>query len=139
MVACTVHYDLDFGLVMRFGGEYTDEWRDVDAILTSIEPYVSEDDNEHIRRILMKRCLAKCVWEEPAKNKEKFICRGNNPSIKAHCDVVKENLNREEHNYHIMPFPGWMYRGSPYTHHTRDTIIVKRGKKARLIWDGTTK
>ena len=31
MAACAVHYDLDFGLVLRFlAGEYTAEWRDVE-------------------------------------------------------------------------------------------------------------
>ena len=32
-----------------------------------------------------------------------------------------------------------MYQGSPYAHHLPNTIIVKRGKKAWLIWDGTPK
>ena len=47
MVACVMHYNLDFGLVMRYlDGEYTAKWRDVDAILAAIGPYVSEDDKE---------------------------------------------------------------------------------------------
>ena len=34
MAACAVHYDLDFGLVLRFlAGEYTAEWRDFEAVL----------------------------------------------------------------------------------------------------------
>ena len=35
--------------------------------------------------------------------------------------------------------PRWMCRGSPYAHSTPHTVIVKSGKKSRLIWDGSTK
>ena len=38
-----------------------------------------------------------------------------------------------------MVFPSWICRGSPYARSTPHTVIVKSGKKARLIWDGTTK
>ena len=38
-----------------------------------------------------------------------------------------------------MVFPSWMCRGSPYARSTPHTVIVKSGKKAQLIWDGTTK
>ena len=70
-----MHCNLDFGLVMRhLGSKYTAKWRDVDAILAAIDLYVSKDDNENIRRILMKGCPKQNVWEETAKNRETFIC-----------------------------------------------------------------
>ena len=85
MTACVVHYDLDFGLVLRFlGGEYTADWRDVDGILEAIEPHVSTSDHDHIQRILTKGYPAKLVWEETGKNKETFVRRVNNQTIKAH-------------------------------------------------------
>ena len=124
MVACMVYYNLDF--VMRcLGGEYIAKWGDVDAILAAIESCVSEDDKEHIRRILMKGCTEKNVWEEPAKNEKIFIRRGNNPSVKTHCDMVKETLNKEERNHHIISSPHWMCRGFPYVHHMPNTIIIR--------------
>ena len=77
--------------------------------------------------------------EEAVKNKEEFLRRRNNSSIKAHWKAVKKMLNKEEHNHHIMPFEQWIYRASPYGLHTPNTDMVKVGKKMRLILDGTTK
>ena len=140
MMACAVYYDLDFGLVLRFlSGEYTASWRDVDAIMAAIDERVSPSDRDHIWRILTKGCPANLVWEEEAENKETFLRRGNNPSIKAHWKAVKKTLNKEERNHHIMPFERWMCRASPFGRHTPNTVIVKVGEKMRLIWDGTTK
>ena len=49
MAACAVYYNLDFGLVLCFlSGEYTVEWRDVDAIMSAIDKHVSADDNTHL-------------------------------------------------------------------------------------------
>ena len=84
MAACAVHYDLDFGLVLRFlAGEYTAEWRDVEHVITAVEPYVSKSDKNHIFRILTTGCPTKMVWEETSQNKETFIKRENNQSVKA--------------------------------------------------------
>ena len=106
MAACAVYYDLDFGLVLRFlSGEYTAAWRDVDAIMAAINEHVSPDDKNHIWRILTRGCPANLVWEEEAKNKETFIRRGNNPTIKANWKTVTKTLNKEERNHHIMSFP----------------------------------
>ena len=117
MVACAVYCDLGFGLVLRFlAGEYTVEWRDVNAIIQAVEPHVSKSDREHIFWILTDRCSAKLVWEETAQNKEIFIKCGNNLSINAHWDKVIEVFNKEDQNHHIMVFPRWICGGSPYTH-----------------------
>ena len=126
-------------MVLRFlAGKYTAGWRDVDAIIKAVEPHISQGDREHILRILTNGCLAKLVWEETAQNKETFIKRGNNPSIKAHWNEVIKVLNKEEQNHHLMVSPRWMCRGSPYAHSTPYTVIVKSGKKACLIWDVST-
>ena len=110
----------------------------MDDIIKAVEPNVSQSDSEHIFRILRNGCPAKLVWEEIAQNKETFINLGNNPSIKAHWNEVIKVLNKEEQNHHLMVSPRWMRRGSPYAHSTPYTVIVKSGKKACLIWDGST-
>jgi len=82
MTACVVHYNMDLGLVSRFlGGEYSVAYRDIDDILAAVHPHISRTDCAHIERILHIGCPAKFHWEEPAENKELFICSGNNPSI----------------------------------------------------------
>ena len=106
LAACAVHYNLDFGLVTRYlGSEYTAKWRDVDTILTAVEDVVSEEDFEHMKRILTVGCPAEFNWEEPLTNKETFIRRGNNPLIKANIEAVNKTLNKEEQNSHLIPFP----------------------------------
>ncbi|KAL7523685.1 hypothetical protein ACHAXR_000287, partial [Thalassiosira sp. AJA248-18] len=113
MAACAVHYDLDFGLVLRFvGGEYSAEWRDVPAILAAVDGHVSQEDKDDIERILTKGCPSKLNWEETAANKEIFVRRGNNSSIRENWEAVAKTLNKEERNHHIMPFPRWMCRAS---------------------------
>ena len=139
MAACAVHYDLDFGLVLRYlAGEYTVEWRNAEQVIAAVEPHVSKSDKEHIFRILTTNYPTKMVWEETSQNKETFIKRGNNPSVKANWKEVEKVLNKEERNHHLMAFPGWMCRASPYARSTPHTVLVRSGKKAQLIWDGIT-
>ena len=62
MAACTVHYDLDFGLVLRFlAGEYTGEWRDVEAVITDVKPHIYGSNKKHIFQILTNGCPTKLV------------------------------------------------------------------------------
>ena len=48
-------------------------------------------------------------------------------------------LNKEKRNHHVITFMQWVVRASPYAHHVPQTIIVKEGKKDRLVWDRKTK
>jgi len=107
--------------------------------LTAVYPCVSQTDFEHIKRILRIGCPATSHWEEPADNKELFIRRGNNPSLAKYWDSTIKTLNKEERNHHILPFQRWVARASAYAHRVLQTIIVKAGKKNRLVWDGKTK
>ena len=101
LAACAVEYGLDFGLVVRFiSSEVTAAHRDVEAILASARPYVDEITLAHMKRILERGCPAKFNWEEPDRNKESFIQRGNHSSVKEHSEVVWTTLNKEERNSH---------------------------------------
>ena len=137
--AAWVHYG-DVGLVARYiGGEILGEWRDKDAILAAVDPYVSPEDRDHIERILNLQTPAEFSWEEPAQNKMDFLKRGNSPSFNAHPEVVDKALNKEERNHHLMPFPGFVCRFASSARHVSQALLMKAGKKARLIWDGTVK
>ena len=97
------------------------------------------NDREHILQILTNGYPSELVWEETAQNKETFIKRGNNPSIKANFKEVIKVLNQEEQNHHRMVLPRWMYRGYPYPQSTPRTVIMKSNKQVRFIWDSFTK
>ena len=140
MAACAVHYDLDFGLVLRYlAGEYTGEWRDVNQIVRNVSPYVSASDAEHIKRILSSGCPFEFNWEQTNENREVFLRRGNSPSIKANWGSVLKTLAKETRNKHLMVFPRWMVRGSPAGNHVPAHVVVRPGSSDRLIWNGSTK
>ncbi len=70
LTACAVHYDLDFGLVTRYlGGEYTAEWRDINKIISTCEPFVTPEVLGQMERILTTGCPSYLNWEEDAANK----------------------------------------------------------------------
>ena len=147
LAACAVHYNLDFGLCIRYlDGEYTAKWRDVESILGAVKGLVSHTDLDHMRRILDSGCPANFNWEESTENKEVFISRGNNPSVDKNVEIVKKTMNDEERKSHVLPFPRWVARASPLGRCTPQTIIPGKvnnvtgvKKKSRLCWDGTTK
>ena len=62
-------YDLDFGLFLRYlSGKYAGRWRDVNKIVRTVSPYVTESDARHIRRILETGCLFEFNWERTTEN-----------------------------------------------------------------------
>ena len=138
MTACLVHYGMDYGLVMRYlGGEYTAVWRDVGATLSKIKGKVSTADYNHIQRILMLGVPADFNYYETAKNKTRFLNRGNSATLDKYKKQVEETINKEERNHHIIPFQKWTVRMSAWGHTVPQTFRYKDGK-GRLIWDGTS-
>ena len=74
LTACTVHYDLDFGLVLRYlSGEYTAEWRNIDEILSPSKLHVTHGVLNQMERILTTGCPLYLKWEEEAANKRAFV------------------------------------------------------------------
>ena len=142
MTACAVHYDLDIGLVMRFlGGEYLADWRDVDAIIAKVQPYISKSDCDHIRHLLTEGAPAELVWDEASENKEAFIHRGNDATIVQHWDMVIKTLNKEDRFSHVMTFMRWIVRAAPTARVTPQTMVNANHptKKPRLCWNGKSK
>ena len=140
LTACAVHYDLDFGLVTRYlGGEYTAEWRDVNAIISTCEPFVTPKVLCQMERILTTGCPSYLNWEEDAANKRTFVSRRNLPSVAQHSDLVAKTLAKEVRNSHLIPMARWVCTCSPWGRHVPQNIQIKPKKKPRLIWDGSTR
>jgi hypothetical protein len=140
LTACAVHYDLDFGLVTRYlGGKYTAEWHDVKEILSLSEPYVTPKVLGQMECILTTGCPSYFNnWEEDAANKRTFVSRCNLPSIAQHDKLVAKTLTKEVRNSHLIPMAWWVCTCSPWGRHVPQNILIKLGKKPRLIWDGST-
>ena len=138
--ACAIHYNLNFGLVIRYlGGEYTAHHRNLAELELEVAPHISAEDMDHIRRIFKKGCPNELNCEMPHKDKMRMIERGNQPSVEDNMDIVRETMNKEERNSHVVPFPEWMCRFSPVANHVSQGMVIKEGKDPRLVWDGTTK
>ena len=68
LAACAVHYNLDFGLVMRYmPDKMLAKWWEKDRILAAARPVVSDEDFEHMNRILTCECPAEFNWKEPVE------------------------------------------------------------------------
>ena len=140
MTACAVHYNLDIGLVVRYlGGEYTASWRNIPEILAAAEPYLSEEVHNHLHRVLTTGCPANFDWNEVASNKRRAIAIGNLPSVSQYEEVVQKTVTKEVRNSHLIPFARWICSCSAHARHTPQNILIKQGKKPRLIWDGTSR
>ena len=146
MDAAAVYYNADFGCVLRWlGGKKLAAERNEDNCVGAVAaPYVSEEDLEHIRRILdpSQGCPAEFNWEEPAENKEAFIRQGNHPSVQQFWSLCVRTIVNEHQNNHVMIFSRWLARASPYAHHVPQSILTRKGNKPckpRLIWDGSSK
>ena len=144
--ACAVHYNLDFGLCIRYlDGKYTTKKHDVEGINGAMKGLVSDTDLDHIHIILDGECPAKFNWEEPAENKEVFIHRGNNPSVNKNVEIFQKTMNDEERKSHVLSFPRWMVKAYPLGRCTPHTIIpvkvnnITGVKNIILCCDGTTK
>jgi hypothetical protein len=140
LTACAVHYDLDFGLVTCYlGGKYTAEWHDVKEILSLSEPFVTPEVLSQMERVLTTGCPLHFNWEEEAANKRAFVSRCNLPSIAQHDELVAKTLTKEVCNSHLIPMAWWVCTCSPWGRHVAQNILIKPGKKPRLIWDSSTR
>lgn len=138
--AAMIHYGLHPGMLVRFlGGEFVGQSRNVRRILDEITPHVSAVDVEHVKRILTQGCPSYLNFMEPSNNKLNVIRRGNSNTFETNQPLVEKTMNKEERNSHIIPMRKWVVYFSPYTRHTPQSIIIKQGKKDRVVWDGSTK
>ena len=137
--AAMVHFGLDPGrFVCWLAGEYTGCVRDVQATLAAVRNYISDDDYDHMKRILLEGCPYELQFDEPLDNKLEMIRRGNSQSFKDNIDLVLKTMNKEDRYSHLVPLDESICRFSPHCRHTTQTMVIKKGKNDRLCWDGST-
>ena len=72
--ACAVHFDLDFGLMVRFlRNEYTSPHRDEKKLEEDVSAHVSEADMKQMIRVLTSGCPHDLDYELPHEEKQKRI------------------------------------------------------------------
>jgi hypothetical protein len=77
--AAMAHFGLDPGkLVQWMGGKYIGYHHDVQKTLEAVRPYITLDNFNHIKHILLDGCPAELIFTEPLDNKKlKTIRQGN--------------------------------------------------------------
>ncbi len=89
--AAMVHFCLDPGKFIRWmGGEYTSYHRDVKKTLIAVRSYVTDEDYNHMERILLDGCPVELKFTEPLRNKLEMIWRENWKSFNNHPELVEK-------------------------------------------------
>ena len=65
--------------------------------------------------------------------------RGNQRNFVNNPIVAQKTINREDRYSHLLPLAEWCCLFSPYLRHNSEGIVIKAGKKSRVVWDGSTK
>jgi hypothetical protein len=80
--AAMAHFGLDPGRFVRWmGDEFTGQLQDAYSTLAAVKGYVSIDNHEQVKRILLDRCPAQLNFEEPLSNKIEMIDQGNSKKL----------------------------------------------------------
>ncbi len=121
------------------GGEYTSYHHDVQKTLEAVWLYITFDNFNRIKRILLDGCPTEPMFTEPLDNKKlKMIRQGNSKSFNDNPDLVRKAMSKENWSSHLMPINEDICRASAYLHHTIQTVVIKPGKNDGLVWNGTT-
>jgi hypothetical protein len=135
--AAMIHFGLDPGKFVHFlSGEYTGQHWDVHRTLDAIQDHVTTDNYGHIKRILLDGCPAQLTFEEPLSNKLELISCGNSKSFVENPQLVQKTMNKEDRYSHLVPMDLLLCKLSPYLRHTMQSIVIKDGKNAHIVWDG---
>jgi hypothetical protein len=91
-----IHIGLDPGKFARFLlGKYTSQHWDVCCALAAVQDYVTSDDYNHIKQILLNGCPAQLTFEEPSSNKLGIISRGNSKSFVENPQPVRKSITKK--------------------------------------------
>ncbi len=95
--ACVIHYELNTGMDIRYlKGEYVGNSHNANKILASVSPYISVEDCEHIKQIIIQGCPSRLDFEEDYENKHEVLRRGNQHTFLEHPDDKSNEQRREK-------------------------------------------
>jgi len=139
-LAAILHYDLHVPSLIHFlGHNYTNEHLDPYAIAKKLENIAPPHVVEYVFRALHTGAPSKFHGHSSSKNFWDYKKYKNHASIDSRPDLVQKALNKEERNNFILPLPAWLARFIPNLHLSPEGIIIKEGKKDRIIFDASFK
>ena len=136
--AALLHYNLHVGSVIRFCGQnYTNAHLDPRKIVHKLRNIAPKPIQDYVLRALTVGAPSKISGHSTSENFWSYKRYGNHKSISTRPDLVAKTLNKEEKNNYTIPFPIWIARFVPHLHVSPEGIIIKEGKKDRIIFDAS--
>lgn len=134
-LACALHYNFDLASVIRYtGGNYTSSHTDIKAIISKLKSIgLDPEIIKHLHRSRTYECPAYFNTETSQDNFLAYLHYGNHSTIVQHKPTVFKAMNKEVKHCHVVPFPRWIARFCPNIHLTPQDILLKQGKKPRMI------
>ena len=137
--AMAFHYDLHLPSMIRYlNGHYLKQKLDVDHIIDTLQkikcPTMILQD---IQRVLTDGAPYRLNYHSSRENFLEFYNYGNHPTISQNDDAVMKAISKEEKYKYAFTLPGTLTRFIPNIHVTPQSILQKKGKKDRLIFDGS--
>ena len=125
---------------MRYvGNNYTAEYRDVPTLLKKLEDIAPDYLKKQIKDLFEVGAPTKIMGHSSRENFLRYYDYGNHASVLKTPDLIKKALNKEHKYKYVMCFPGWISRFVPHLHATPQGIVIKPGKKDRIIFDASIK
>jgi len=139
-LAAILHYDLHVPSLIHFlGKNYTNSHLHPYAIIKKLENIAPPHIIQYVLRALLMGAPSQFHGTSSSKNFWDYKRYKNHESISSRPDLVKKALNKEERNNFILPLPAWLARFIPNLHLSPEGIIIKEGKKDRIIFDASFK
>jgi len=136
--AALLHYNLHLGSVIRYcGNNYTNEHLNVPSIIRKLQNIVPQNIINYVHRALTTGAPTTIQGHSSHANFLDYKRYGNHVSITSRPDLVETSLNKEERNSYALPFPSWLSRFVPHLHLSPEGIIIKPGKKDRIVFDAS--
>jgi len=137
-ISALLHYNFDIPSIIRYcGNNYINQHIDPELIRKKLKDIAPSYVVDYIYRSLVIGAPSKIYGHTTVSNFWKYMRYGNHVSITSRPELVEKTLNKEERNNYSLPFPSWTARFIPNLHVSPSGIIIKPGKKDRIIFDAS--
>jgi len=136
--AALLHFNFHVGSLIRYcGHNYTNAHLSPTLITARLRNIAPQHIVDYVFRALTVGAPSQISGHSSSANFWSFKRYGNHKSILTRPDLVSKSLNKEERNNFTIPLPAWYARFIPHIHVSPEGIIVKEGKKDRIIFDAS--
>ena len=132
-IACDFYIPL---IISCLRGEYTGDYRDPFAIVSILREHnCPEHILNDILRVFTVGAPAQFKFNSSSHNLTPFITYGNHSSANKHIDIAWETITKELDRSYAFALPDWTIPFIPHLHLSPLGILIKEGKKPRIIID----